>query len=354
MMPFGEAVQVVAACQNVEAEYASMRKAAGLLDAPHRGLVEVTGADRVEYLQRMISTDCTALGAGTGAKAFLLNEKGRITADMAVLEAGDRTLLDLDAHEAETTRHELDKFLFTEDVHLTDRTGEMHRFSCHGPSAAHLVGAATGADLTDLGPYDHRVVWAGDTPVRVFREDETGEVGIHLWGAADAAAALWDRLHDAGTDQGLKAIGWLAFNMARVEGGRPMFHVDYGPNSLPHETGVLQEAVNLTKGCYRGQEVVARMESLGHPAKLLVGFRAEATALPVAGAPVLDGEGAEANTIGAVTSSTYAPMLSDAGVGFAVVKWGYHETGTRLYSPAEGTNTPIVVQPMKFYAGRAA
>jgi folate-binding protein YgfZ len=153
----------------------------------------------------------------------------------------------------------------------------------------------------------------------------------------------------------LRAAGWHAYNIARIEAGTPMFNIDFGTSSLPAETGVMGQRVSFTKGCYLGQEVVARMNSLGHPKQTLVGLRVEAPscppgppgardAQPVSGSAVAVGAGAELTQVGTVTSSTRSPMLGDAVVCFAQMKWGNHEPGTKLMVDTDAGVLPATVQ----------
>lgn len=326
-MSWGDAVQIVSEFASLEIEYATIRKAAALMDCAHRGLLKLTGADRADFLHRMVSNNIKDLPPAPGMprRAFILTAKGRILADLLIVHDAQYTLIDLDVHQAGPVAEELDKLLFGEDVRIENLSQSHHRLSLHGPKAPQAAEHLEGLD-------GYR-----------FNYAETGEAGCHLWAPVDQiTTALLD-------DDRFKPIGWGAFNIARIEAGRPMFNIDFGPDSLPHETGVLDETVSFTKGCYRGQEIVARMQSLGHPAKKLVGFRAEGSLLPLAGTNILDSEGAQASTVGAVTSSTYAPMLSQTPIGFAMVKWGHHEDGAKLFAPAEGVNVPITVHPLQFY-----
>lgn len=338
-IPYGESVRLVGELARVELEYAAIRKAAALLDAPHRGLLRLTGRDRLDFLHCMLTNDCRSLKPGDVRRNFLLNNKGRIIADMLVAEQQDATLIDLDVYTAATVAAELDKMLFGEDVQVTNLSESHHCVIVNGAKAERVA-----------------QWWLEFSGGWAIAHDETGEGGYHLWGPAALASTFAEQAADLRDTFDLRPIGWLAFNIARIEAGRPMFNIDFGPDSLPHETGVLDEAVSFTKGCYRGQEIVARMQSLGHPAKLLVGFRAEGDVVPVAGAPVLDGTASDAATVGAVTSSTFAPMLSQAPIGFAMVKWAKREPGMRLYVPAEGHNVAVTVAGLKFYspAKRAA
>jgi len=152
-----------------------------------------------------------------------------------------------------------------------------------------------------------------------------------------------------------RPVGWLAYNTARIEAGSALFHIDFGTDSLPAETGLLDEAVSFTKGCYLGQEVVARMKSLGHPKKVLVGLSFEAEQLPVAGTQVFnvvvpptessDEDGAtqqgaavqaDGKIIGGITSSTLSPMRGQRAIALAMMAWGQHQPGTQVAVAAEG------------------
>jgi folate-binding protein YgfZ len=336
-MPYGDQVQIVAQIAVVELEYAAIRKAVGLMDCPHRGLLRLTGKDRLDFLHRMTTQDCNAMKPGDVRRAFLLNSKGRIMADLLVVHAESQTLIDLDVHNAGSTAAELDKMLFSEEVKIENLTQSRHRVSLHGPKSPEAL-----AWWQQQNPH---------APVVAFRHDEVGEIGTHLWTTPELAAAWSNYAEALNTQFRGRFIGWLAFNMARIEAGQPLFNIDFGPDSLPHETGpsLMKQAVSYTKGCYRGQEIVARMENLGHPAKVLVGFVAEGAALPIAGVPVYETAEVTSAVVGAVTSSAPAPMKSQAPVGFAMVKWAKHAAGTRLFAPAEGGNVPITLGELRTY-----
>ena len=348
MMAFGDAASIVAIHDAVETEYARVRNGAAIMDCPHRGLIELTGADRLSFLHALVSNDLQTLAPQQGKRTFLLTAQGRIMADMVVLHGESRTLIDIDTADAATLVEELDKLLFSEDVQIADVSADHHRLSLHGPKAEALLRehAVELPELADAG--QHGELPIADVAAQALRWDVCGVAGYHLWAPATGVAAIWDRLvaADHTADAGAKPLGWLAFNMARIEGGTPLYHIDFGPDSLPGETGVADQAVSYAKGCYRGQEVIARMKDLGHPAKVLVGFVGEGEALPVAGTALRDA--ADGQTVGAVTSSTLSPMRSGRPIGLAMVKWGRHEPDTTLWAPVEAGTTQVTVSKMPF------
>jgi folate-binding protein YgfZ len=351
-MSWGGVCEIPARFDSVEIEYAAIRREAALVDFPQRGTLEVTGAERIPFLQRMLTQDLKPLQAAPGAvQSFWLNRKGRIDADMLVVEMGERMLVELDAAVAPSVAAALMQFVFSEDVQVIDATDRWARFEIHGPGAIALLEASgVGADAS-LG-----VVHA--------RRDLCGVPGIACAVPRDRADEAWSRLlatggagiAGAGAEAGAVAgpgrqrarpCGWLAFNMARIEGGSPIFMVDFGTASLPHETSLIDSRVSFTKGCYLGQEVVARMQSLGKPKQVIVAFKATRDALPAGGAQVFTrrDDGGIGDEVGVVTSSTLSPMLGAAPVGLATVRTAQSAAGTTLVADAEGELVEIAVQP---------
>jgi folate-binding protein YgfZ len=140
-------------------------------------------------------------------------------------------------------------------------------------------------------------------------------------------------------------VGWAVFNTARIEAGRPLFGIDFDDSVLPAETAQLERAVSFTKGCYLGQEIVARMHARGQVARKIVGIRMQEDALPIAGAPILD----EAqNQIGGITSSTVSPVLSGASICLGLIKSTFSAIGTEIKVAAEGAIRKGVVAEVPF------
>lgn len=335
-MPYGQRGRIVAQHDAVELEYAAVRKHVGLLDCPHRGLLRLTGADRVDFLHRMLTCEVRNLDAGVAVRGFLLDAKGRITADVLVAHFDDCSLVDTDIHQIAELAAEFDKLLFTEDVQVADLSRSHHRLSLHGPKAAQVREWWHALESRPAEAWDYAFDECGSPGSR-------GESpGIHIWMPTDAMTIVGERETAMLETFSLRPVGWLAYNMARIEAGTPLFNVDFGPGNQPHETGILDSTVDFNKGCYRGQEIVARIQSRAHPARILVAFRGESS-LPVAGSEIYASNEPDAAVVGAVTSSTPAPLLSQSPIGFAMVKWDHHEPGTTLYTPAEGATAAVTV-----------
>jgi folate-binding protein YgfZ len=314
-------VEIVSTYGNTPAEYSTLRKGSGKMDLPQRGVLELTGKTRLDFLNRML-TNQTRLSAGQGVYALLLSIKGRIVADMNVLELGERTWLEMDARLVEPTRAELAKFLITEDVTLTSRVGSLYEIALHGPRTADAL------NLPALKPLESARLTIASVEALVWRDDPCGVPGIHVILPAEQAAQVWTALPH-------RPIGWAAFNAVRIEAGRPMMGIDFDQSVLPAEIGAAQlsRSVSFTKGCYLGQEIVARMHARGQLARQLVGIRMEGEELPIAGSAIYDADG---NTVGGITSSTISPILSNAAICLGIVKKPFFAAQTQLIIPAEG------------------
>jgi folate-binding protein YgfZ len=354
----GDPVALVPASYgSVEVEYAALRRGCALLDGCARGIIRVRGKDRLDVLQRMLTQDLRGLESGGVRRSFWLNRKGRIDADLSVVAFDDHWLLECDALDAPGAATSLSSFIFNEDIELV-HDATLRVLSLAGPSTFEAL-TAVGADTGVLAPSDARscMVHVAGIPCHAWRLDWFGVPTVHLACAAERAAELWKALLAqvdlAHGRRRVRPCGWYAQNIARIEAGEPWCHVDFGRESLPHESGVLRERVSFTKGCYLGQEIVARMESLGKPKQVVAALRIVGDALPSAGEQVfsLTEGGGLAEQVGAVTSSTLSPMLGAVSIALATVRTAHAASGTILAVNAEGMTARAVVQPTLRFVG---
>ncbi len=387
-LPWGtpeNAIEVVETYGEVALEYAAIRRGCGLIDLPARAVVEITGADRIEFLNRMLTAPMADLAPMRVRRSFWLNRKGRIDADLRLIELGDRMLVDVDCHAAGRLVSTLADFVFTEEIEISDRSTEFHRFALHGPTGPVLLEACAelieGETPSALQAGSGCVLRVAGRRVVVERDDLCGTCGLHLTVPVGGAEEVFETLVRTGhTEHGaaraekelageeaggfrLRPIGWAAFNVARIEAGTPVYYIDFGPDSLPHETGVADDRVSFTKGCYLGQEVVARMHSRGGLKQRLVALRFPAVGAippgdpgpqPETGSAVLPADADEnAKPVGAVTSSTISPMLGGELIALAMVRAAHIEPGTKLSVQAIGETGEtrlgaVVQQGLKF------
>ncbi|MFM1805340.1 MAG: Aminomethyltransferase [Planctomycetota bacterium] len=351
-LPFGPAdaegaptCEVVAAYAEVELEYAAIRGGVAIVDGPQRGTLEVRGADRADFVNRLVTQEVKKLADGAVARAFLTNRKGRIDADLVIARLPDAMLVDTLVHDVAALRDALEKMHFGEDIVLAPRADTHARLSLHGPkaeSALKALGLARPADAA----CEAWTAPLGDARADIWTTRELGVPGFELSVPVAQAASLWRSL----VTFGARPAGWFATNTARIEAGTPYFRIDFGPTNLPHESGVLESRVSFTKGCYPGQEVVARMQHLGKPKQRLVGLRIENDLLPVAEAQVFAvAEGTSlGDQVGIVTSSGIAPMLGAVPVAFAMVSSSSYAEGTKVLVNAEGEQASATVGALDF------
>ncbi len=377
-------IDLVATYGSLELEYAAVRKHCALLDMPCRGLVEVTGPDRLDFLNRMVTQELRPgkkdLPTWSMARSFWLSRKGRIDADLRVCVLPDRVLLDVDALAAARTAATLGSFVIMEDCAVRDVSASHHCLALHGPSAPALLAKAftprkdaPNAESLPAGGGVTAGTIAGVEAI-VLRDDEAGVPGYQILvptqHTLEAARALITLGHDASHEPArdgfelpvlspdaprsasqfrLSPIGWLAFNIARIEAGTPLFHIDFGTENLPAETGLMDSRVSFTKGCYLGQEVVARMHARHQSKQHLVAVKFESVgagddrpypALPEQGAALLAGD----VPVGRVTSSTLSPLLAMSPIAMAQLRSTHSAAGTVLTTLVGGTAIKCVVQ----------
>ncbi|MEZ6162999.1 MAG: glycine cleavage T C-terminal barrel domain-containing protein [Phycisphaerales bacterium] len=355
---------VVETFGDLDMEYAALRKGSVIFDENHMGTIEIRGSERLAFLNSMLTAKVIDQQPGENRWSFWLNRKGRIDADLRLAETGEGMFVRVDRHLAQATAESLGTFVFAEDVEIVDASDRLHRFAIHGPSALHWAGHLAGQDL-QISQGHNCLVDIGSSRVLIERDDLCGEIGLSLCVQTEHARALYERLLEiAEQHPDLKArpSGWMAINAARIEAGTPLFNLDFGGSNLPVESGIIEQRVNFTKGCYLGQEVVARMHARGACNKKVVALRIEDQRItpehteifqPTTGSQVFE-VGKESETpVGIVTSSTISPMLGAIPIAFAMIKNGHDTPGTDLSISAEGKLVRGVVQEKLAFWSRA-
>lgn len=306
---------------------------------PRRGVIEVGGSERTRWLDGMLTADIKALaerGAGAGCYALLLTRQGRIVADLHVLETSDAIRLELERSAVPTVIERLDKMIIADDVTLTDASEAFARLALEGTDAASVL-AGAGLDVTGLEADAHRSGAIGGVPLDVAAYAFTGAPGFQLFVPADRGDAVHESLLAAGAAEGDADL----FERLRIEAGTPWLGQELDESVLPAEAG-LERAVSTTKGCYTGQEVVARLRSRERRNHVLVGLRFPGEPL-APGSPLASAEG---KRIGEVTSSVSSPVFGAIGLGF--VRHEHAEPGVSVLA---GDGAETVVAALPFGAG---
>lgn len=270
------------------AEYDVLTQACGLLDRSERGKLALTGSGAKEFLQGQVSNDVEALASGTGCYAAFLTPKGKMLGDLRILDTGDELLLDTERVALQPLFNMIRRFSIGFDVVLHKRTLERGLLSLIGPASASVAGAA---DLASVEHRHERVDLAG-VSVRVIRTS----VGVDVLCDAGDIGAVRAALADAGA----VAVSEAVAECLRIELGRPRYGIDLDATVIPQEAGLNDRAVSFTKGCYVGQETVARLYYRGKPNRHLSGLRLSEPAQT--GEPI-EFEGRTVGTVGSVSVS---------------------------------------------------
>ncbi|HSQ92349.1 MAG TPA: glycine cleavage T C-terminal barrel domain-containing protein, partial [Nitrospiraceae bacterium] len=213
-----------------------------------------------------------------------------------------------------------------------------------GPRACATVNAAFGVVMSDLEPLSTISAKIGGRTSFVLRTEETGEIDLEVLLPADALNTAWDRLMEAGATYGIKAVGSHAREALRIEAGLPKAGSDLNEEIVPPEANLEGKAFSLNKGCYPGQEVVARMDTYGNVRRKLVGFVLKDAAVPPHGAKLFSGD----REVGWISSATSSPHLN-AVIAFGFPLRDFSEPGTELTIEFEGRRHPAIVHTLPFY-----
>ena len=312
-----DGVLVPARYRSVAEEYRALREGCGLTDRSWTGRLEILGADRHRFLNAYVTCDVQTLEPGEGAYGFLTNPQGRILADVVVLAHEDRLWLQLPPGREEAMANHLRKYILADRVEVRGLP-DMLPWSLVGPRTAEALGAA---GLPPPGDWRHVRSMVHGTEVELQRTGRLGAEAYTLWVSASIARHLAAQLLE---NPAVTLAGFEAMEILRAEAGIPRCGQDFGPENFPQETGA-EEAVSFTKGCYLGQEVVARIHYRGGVQKALRGLDFDSGAAPRPGARLLF-EGREVGTATTVVES----LARGRPVGLAIVHRRGAEPGTRL------------------------
>ncbi|MEA2299353.1 MAG: hypothetical protein QOF77_2289 [Solirubrobacteraceae bacterium] len=268
-------------------EHLAMTEGVGLFDRSERGKLAVTGDQAADFLDSLLSNDVKSLGEGSGCYATLLTHKGRMLADVRVLRTAEAISLDTERPGLQALFDALRQFRIGYRAELHKRTLERGLLSLIGPDADRLVGRPP-------GPQEHANLpgTIAGIDVLLVRSD----VGIDVICPSERTEDVRAALEAAGA----VAIGESAVECLRVERGRPRFGIDMDETTMPQEAAINERAVSYTKGCYVGQETVARLYWRGKPNRHLRGLRLSGEAAPGA---ALRLEEAEVGVLGSVAVS---------------------------------------------------
>jgi tRNA-modifying protein YgfZ len=296
-----------------------------LIDRSDRVRVEVTGPDRAKFLHNLTTNEVKRLAAGRGCEAFVTSTQGKTIGYVLLHPTDDRILVRSDPGGMELAMPHLRKYGIFDDVAIDDRSDATFELHLVGPGCEELARRA-GAEAPEGSDYAHVAGVLAGRPVRVIRESPAGVPGLTVIGDRADAGAVIDALRAAAGEEGLAELEPPVFEVLRIEAGTPVFGKDVTEKNLPQEFARDDRAISFVKGCYLGQETVARIDALGHVNQVLKGLTFEAgTECPTPGS-ILEADG---KRVGAVTSAASSPWRGRP-VALAMIRTSHAGAGTAL------------------------
>ncbi len=302
--------------------YSAVRDGAGVTDLSARGRLLVSGSEAVLFLNGLITNDMKTLAVNSWMPAVFPNVQGRLLAAVRILHREDGFLLDTENSTLETVSKLLERFTLAGDFRVGDITSETAMLSVQGKDSSTVILRAFGEAAAKVERQEMLSAQLGDdSNVSIIRATHTAEDGFDLFINTNATQSL----HDSLTKAGAQPVSAEVLEVLRIEAGIPRYGIDMDETNVVTETN-LDDAVSFTKGCYIGQEIIARIKYRGHVAKKLTGLIFDNEAVGETGAKIFS---ADENEIGRITSVTFSPRLNRT-VALGYVKYDYLEPGTNV------------------------
>lgn len=320
---------------NPASEHLASRKSAAVIDLSHRGKLRISGPDAPKFLHGMLSNRVEDLRPGEGVYATFLTRQGKFVADLHLYRGPDYFEADLAPGMASVFSEAIDKYIIMDQVEIEDLTTSQASLGLFGPDSLKILKSA-GLDPGKLPEHGH-VNIEGTT---IAREPWTGDEGYLLTTSSDSAESLWDALSEAGATP----AGLTAFETLTLEAGTPLFGLDMNSNINPMQAGLETTAIDFEKGCYIGQEVIAKIKYLGQVNRGLCGIRLSGEQIPPAGAKV-EANGEE---VGTLTRAAYCPTEAQT-LAFALLHRKAMDTGCQVTVLDEDISLTGEVAALPFY-----
>jgi folate-binding protein YgfZ len=329
-------------------EHATLRENAGVLDLGFRGRLSLAGADRQRFLNGQVTNNVKELKTGEGCYAALVTAKGKMVSDLNIYCLPDELLLDFEPGLSSAVSQRFEKYIIADDVQVVDAAPHYGLLSVQGPKSVEVVNQL-GFSLS----IPEKPLSFGNVNEPAFGEvycmnHSCGTAkGFDLFVPVAALAAVADKLIAAAKTAGGRPCGWQALEIARIEAGIPRFGADMNETNLPSEAGIEERAISYSKGCYIGQEVIARIRTYGQVAKSLRGLLLadDLTELPKKGDQLFHGN----KEAGYITSALASPTLR-RNLALGYVRRECNEPGTelRLRAAERDSRARIVQLPFHF------
>ncbi len=311
-----------------EAEYRAARERVALFDTNWHAVVELTGPDRVRYLNAIVSNDVKSLGEGFGTLALLLNPQGHILAELEIYALQEKLFVLSHASVRERTVATLDKFIIMDDVTLSDVTESFGSLAVEGPRAESVISEACGLSLEGFSEHSIAEVKIAGVACHLIRHAHFGGPGAEIVAPRSHLNLVWGALYGVVHATHGAPIGMRALNALRLEAGVAWFPEDFNDTVIPHEAGLETSHISFSKGCYTGQEIVERVRSRGQVNRRLVRLKFSGAEAPSALTRLRTRDG-EAKEVGIVTTAAFSPAAGVA-IGLGYVRREFNSVGSVL------------------------
>jgi folate-binding protein YgfZ len=326
-------------------EHAALREVAGVLDLSFRGRLCLTGADRKRFLHGQVTNEVNAIGFGSGVYAALITAKGKMVSDLNIYQLENEILLDVEPGLTQVVTERLEKFIIADDVQVVDVAAHYGLLSVQGPKAGVVVSVLGfgGLPVKAMDFVLHRDDQQGE--IYMVNQPRLGSMGFDLFVPAGGLRGVAEKLVEASRQIGGGPSGWRAFEMARIEAGTPRFGADMDGSNLPPEAGLEERAISYAKGCYIGQEVIARIRTYGQVAKVLRGLRLadDLAELPEKGDKLFK----DGKEVGFITSALASPAFR-ANIALGYVRREANAVGTELILRTRAGESTARIVPLPF------
>ncbi len=318
--------------------YEALRRSVAWIDRGDRLRLDVSGPDRAKFLHNLTTNDVKRLAVGSGREAFVTTPQGKTLAFISYLATDRNLIVRTEGPNTSALFTHLRKYSVFDNVEIEDASTRMLEYHVAGPRAEDLLRSFWGI-LPQPLPLNHVTTTIQGMQARIVRESPTGQTGFTILAPRELEGPIQELLGRLGPAAGLSPLTPQAFQAACIEAGTPTSGVDVRAGNLPQEVGRDRQAIDFAKGCYLGQETVARLDALGHVNKKLAGLLIPGESPPEAGVSLWS----DGKAVGELTSATYSPGWGKCvGMGYVRAPLAVPGSELTLGESAEG-GVPVVV-----------
>lgn len=297
-----------------------------LFEIQGRTQIEIAGRDRVRFLHSFCTNDIKKLQPGQGCEAFVTNVNGKVLGHIFVFAERDSLWLESGPGSAATLLPHFDKYVITEDVRFTDRSVEFASLLLGGPRSTELL-ERLGLSVAALPLYGHHPHGSDTVPLRSVRRVDW--FGSPTW-LLSTPVAQCDEGQRTLAQAGVRQAEVGEVHALRIATGFPIYGIDITEDNLAQEVGRTALAISFTKGCYLGQEPIARIDAMGHVNRQLCRLELSSGPLPDAGTLILDKPPPDGKPIGTITSSTWKWSGDDKPLALAYLRSAFAKVGSQV------------------------